>query len=196
MTSPADHTIRTVEELEAHYIERPGPMIVGKEIDHLNKGYSDFVAASTLIVMATRGADGGLDTSPRGGNPGFVRQLDSKTLVIADRSGNNRLDSMRNLLFDPHISIMFIVPHYSEVLRLQGTAKISVDPKLRAQVSAHNPPKSLIIVDVQSVFFQCSMAIARSNIWHREKDHPSVAALKPSMDWITAWVRSLKKPKA
>jgi PPOX class probable FMN-dependent enzyme len=183
-----DTTIRTMEALEALYPKRPGPIILRKEIDHLNPGYRAIVEASPFIVISTAGP-GGMDVSPRGGNPGFVRVFDEKTLVIPDRAGNNRLDSMRNLLVDDRIAVMFLIPHIGEMLRVQGTATISVDPEMIRLFPTENPPRSLLVVHVESAYFQCSRSAERGRIWDTPRDPLVMAGLATKFKEIEEWLR-------
>jgi PPOX class probable FMN-dependent enzyme len=107
-----------------------------------------------------------LDASPRGDAAGFVSVLDEKTLLIPDRRGNNRLDSLRNIIQDPHVALLFLVPGLGESLRVNGCAKISVDPELLNRFIVNGkPPKTVLVINVETVFFQCSRAIHRSGLW-------------------------------
>ena len=158
------HLVSTVEQLEALYDKPYGPAIA-KEIDHVNAHYRAFIEAAPFFAMATNGADG-LDCTPRGDPPGFVRVADEKTLLIPDRRGNNRIDSLRNLLHDPRISLMFMIPGCGEVIRINGRAAISVDPGLcRSFVFNDKVPQSVLIVTVERVYYQCAKAIMRSRLW-------------------------------
>ena len=163
----ADHLITTIEQLEALYGKPVGPS-VAKEIGHINPGYRKLIEASPFVTIATSGPEG-LDCSPKGDAPGFVRVLDDKTLVIPDRPGNNRLDGYRNILRDPRIALLFLIPGIGETLRVNGRAEISLDPELiRAAAVNGKPPRSLLIVHVESVFFHCSKAIVRSKLWNEQ----------------------------
>ncbi|EPX95345.1 MULTISPECIES: pyridoxamine 5'-phosphate oxidase family protein [Ralstonia] len=160
------HTLKTVADLEAVY-GTPNPRSVLKEIDHLNADYRAFVEASPFIVLSSVGEQG-TDASPKGDAPGFVRILDERTLVIPDRPGNNRIDNLRNIVEDGRVSVLFIVPGAGETLRVNGTATISTDPELLAASAVQGKlPRSVIIVNVQSVYFHCSKAVVRSRLWER-----------------------------
>ena len=163
----ADHLITTIEQLEALYGQAM-PTSIAKEIGHINPGYRKLIEASPFVTIATSGPEG-LDCSPKGDAPGFVRVLDDKTLVIPDRPGNNRLDGYRNILRDPRIALLFLIPGIGETLRVNGRAEISLDPELM-QASAVNgkPPRSLLVVHVESVYFHCSKAIVRSKLWNEQ----------------------------
>ena len=116
-------------------------------------------------MLATVGP-GGLDCSPRGDAPGFVHLLDDKTLLIPDRRGNNRIDSLRNLLADPRVALLFLIPGLAETLRVNGRCRINTDPELCAQFAVGSKvPKLVLVVSVEAVFFQCSRALVRSKLW-------------------------------
>jgi len=160
------HTLKTVADHETVY-GTPNPRSVLKEIDHLNADYRAFVEASPFIVLSSVGEQG-TDASPKGDAPGFVRILDERTLVIPDRPGNNRIDNLRNIVEDGRVSVLFIVPGAGETLRVNGTATISTDPELLAASAVQGKlPRSVIIVNVQSVYFHCSKAVVRSKLWER-----------------------------
>ena len=158
------HLVTSIEALESIYGEPSGSAIV-KEIDHVNADYRAFIEAAPFCAMATSGP-GGLDCTPRGDPPGFVRVKDEKTLLIPDRRGNNRIDSLRNLIADPRISLLFLIPGCSETIRVNGRAVISIDPTLRESfIFAGKLPRSVIVVTVDRVYYQCAKAIVRSRLW-------------------------------
>jgi hypothetical protein len=159
------HTITTMAQLEALYDEQPyGPAVV-KEIDHINDAYRTLIEASPFFALATSGP-GGLDCSPRGDPAGFVRVVDARTIAIPDRRGNNRIDSLHNLIHDPRVALLFLIPGVSETLRIVGRAAISTDPALCASFTMQGKaPRSVLIVKVERVFFQCAKAIVRSKLW-------------------------------
>lgn len=160
------HTLKTVADLEAVY-GAPNPRSLLKEIDHLNADYRAFVEASPFIVLSSVGA-GGTDASPKGDAPGFVRILNERLLAIPDRPGNNRIDNLRNIVEDGRVSVLFIVPGVGETLRVNGTATISADPELLASFAVQGKlPRSVILVQVQTVYFHCSKALVRSKLWER-----------------------------
>ena len=116
-------------------------------------------------MLATSGPDG-LDSSPRGDPKGFVRVVDEKTVILPDRRGNNRIDSLRNLVTDPRVALMFLIPGVSETLRVMGRATISTDPELCASFAMQGKaPRSVLVIAVEQVFFQCAKAIVRSKLW-------------------------------
>jgi PPOX class probable FMN-dependent enzyme len=158
------HLITTVDELEALYGTPSGPA-VAKEVDRLTKGYRAMIEAAPFAVIATVGPEG-VDCSPKGDPAGFIRVIDDVTLAIPDRPGNNRLDGMRNVLRDPRISVLFLIPGVGETLRVIGRASISVDPDLMAGFVVNGKlPRSVMIVKIERVFFHCSKAIVRSKLW-------------------------------
>ncbi|AOO79872.1 pyridoxamine 5'-phosphate oxidase family protein [Bosea vaviloviae] len=161
-----DHTLTSLDDLAALYPNPIAPASVAKEIDHVDANYGALIAASPFFVLATNGPDG-LDCSPRGDMPGFVRLRDAKTLLIPDRRGNNRLDSLKNILFDNRIGMLFLIPGYGETLRVNGTATLSTDPELCAGFAmAGKLPACVIVVAVESAYFQCSRAVVRADLWN------------------------------
>jgi len=162
--SARDHIVTTMERLESLYGTPSGPA-VAKEIDHINSGYRKLIEAAPFVTIATSGPEG-LDCSPKGDPAGFVRVLDEKTLAIPDRPGNNRLDGMRNLLRDPRIAVLFLIPGVGETLRVNGRADVSVDPQLMESFAMNGKlPRAIIVVHVERVYFHCSKAIVRSKLW-------------------------------
>jgi uncharacterized protein len=154
--------------LRALYGEPSEPAIT-KEIDHVHPHYRAMIEASPFMVMATSGPDG-LDVSPRGDPPGFVTVQDERTLLIPDRRGNNRADSLNNLIADPRIALLFLIPGVGETLRVNGRAEISVDPTLLERFPAQGKlPRSVIVVHVERVYFQCPKALVRSDLWNPAK---------------------------
>jgi len=165
MDNGQDHTITTTEELERLYSDAPyGPALI-KEANYVTPQYRKLIEAAPFVVLATSGPEG-LDCSPRGDPPGFVRVLDEHTLVIPDRRGNNRIDSLRNLVRDPRISLLFLIPGVGETMRVTGCAKISTDPKLTESFAVNGKvPKCVLVVTVETAYFQCTKAIIRSKLW-------------------------------
>jgi uncharacterized protein len=158
------HSVTTLEALEALYDKPYGPAIV-KEIDHINPHYRKFIETAPFFALATCGPEG-LDCSPRGDAPGFVRVADEKTLLIPDRRGNNRIDSLRNIVADPRVALLFLIPGVGETIRVIGRASISTDPALTESFIVNGKaPRSVIVVAVERVFFQCTKAIVRSKLW-------------------------------
>jgi PPOX class probable FMN-dependent enzyme len=160
-----DYAITTIEALERVYTDTPyGPAVV-KEADHVTPEYRKLIEAAPFVVLATCGPEG-LDCSPRGDPPGFVRVVDEHTLLIPDRLGNNRIDSLRNLVRDPRIALLFLIPGVGETMRIAGRAQISTDPKLTESFIINGKaPRSVLIVTVEKAYFQCTKAIVRSKLW-------------------------------
>jgi uncharacterized protein len=159
-----DHLITTMEQLQSLYGEKL-PTSVIKEIDHINDGYRKLIEAAPFVAVATSGPEG-LDCSPKGDAPGFVRILDDKTLAIPDRPGNNRIDSFRNIMRDPRIALLFLIPGIGETLRVNGRASISIDPDLMQTFAVGGKlPRSVLIIHIESIYFHCSKAIVRSKLW-------------------------------
>jgi PPOX class probable FMN-dependent enzyme len=159
-----DHLVTTIEQLEAVYGEPYGPA-VAKEIDYISAGYSKLIEAAPFVAIATGSSDG-FDCSPKGDAPGFVRILDDKTLAIPDRPGNNRIDGYRNILRDPHVALLFLIPGIGETLRVNGRASISIEPDLMQSFAVNGKlPRSVLIVHIETIFFHCSKAIVRSKLW-------------------------------
>ncbi|MDP9463925.1 MAG: pyridoxamine 5'-phosphate oxidase family protein [Actinomycetota bacterium] len=180
-------TIRTLADLEALY-DAPVPTSITKEIDHLTEQHRAYVEASPFVVVATSGA-GGVDCSPRGDPPGFVRVVDERTLLMPDRRGNNRLDSLRNLVVDPRIGLLFFVPGLGVTLRVNGTAEISTDPELRQSFAMGDKlPTTVIVVTTTSVYTQCPKALIRSQLWDpsRHRDPSELPSVGEIMEAITA----------
>ncbi|AZS82105.1 pyridoxamine 5'-phosphate oxidase family protein [Achromobacter spanius] len=162
-TDPA-HLVTEPAALQALY-GAPGEASLKKEVDHVHPHYRAFIEAAPFAMLATCGPDG-LDASPRGDPAGFVVVEDEKTLLLPDRRGNNRMDSLLNVLADPRVALLFLVPGVGETLRVNGTARISVDPALLERFAMDGKlPRSVLIIDVQTVYFQCSRALLRSRLW-------------------------------
>lgn len=158
------HRIADVQTLERLY-GAPSGAAVDKEVDYLHPHYQKLVEASPFFVLATAGP-GGLDASPRGDTRGFVTVEDEKTLLIPDRRGNNRVDSLRNIIADPRVALLFLIPGIGETLRVNGRAEIRTDPELLGRFDVDGKlPRSVIVVHVETVFFQCARAIFRSKLW-------------------------------
>jgi PPOX class probable FMN-dependent enzyme len=158
------YVVTSVEQLAELYGERM-PTSVRKEIDHINEHYRKLIEAAPFVAIAT-GCEDGFDCSPKGDAPGFVRVVDEKTLMIPDRPGNNRIDGFRNILRNPNIGLLFLIPGIGETMRVNGTAKLSVDPALRESFAVGGKPaRSVLIVHVVSAYFHCTKAIMRSKLW-------------------------------
>jgi PPOX class probable FMN-dependent enzyme len=164
LAAPDPYSIRDPELLERLY-GAPAPPSIAKEVDYLHPHYRAFVEAAPFVALATSGPDG-LDVSPRGDPAGFVEVVDERTLLLPDRRGNNRIDSLRNILADPRVALLFLIPGIGETLRINGRAEITVDPALLARMAIEGKePRSVLRVSIDKVFFQCSRAILRSRLW-------------------------------
>jgi PPOX class probable FMN-dependent enzyme len=165
------HLIHDLGALEALY-GAVDARSIDKEVDYLHPYYAALIEASPFCVLATSGP-GGLDASPRGDHPGFVAIQDEKTLLIPDRRGNNRIDSLRNILADPRVGLLFLVPGLGETLRVNGRAAISVAPDLLQRFAVDGkPPRSVLVITVEAVYFQCSRALVRADLWNADKHVP------------------------
>jgi len=160
----SEYMITTEEQLQALYGEK-NPNSITKEIDHIGDGYRKLIEAAPFVAVATAGPEG-LDCSPKGDAPGFVRVLDEKTLALPDRPGNNRLDGFRNIVRDPRVALLFLIPGCGETLRVNGRAEISIEPELMRSFAVRDKlPRCVLIVHVESVYFHCAKAIMRSRLW-------------------------------
>jgi PPOX class probable FMN-dependent enzyme len=169
-----ERQITTIEELETLYGMAAGPALL-KEIDYISEHYRVFIEKAPFVVVATSGPDG-LDCSPRGDPAGFVRVLDRKRVLIPDRRGNNRIDSLRNLIADPRVSLLFLIPGVNETLRINGRARIIVDAALAESFAMNGMvPRVLLEVTADRVYFQCAKALIRSRLWASETQVPRSA---------------------
>ncbi len=178
MTQPTEQfVISTTAQLDLLF-EKVGDASLKKEVSNIHPRYRQLIEASPFCVLATSGPDG-LDASPRGDPPGFVHVQDEHTLLVPERRGNNRVDSLRNILTDPRVALLFLIPGVGETLRVNGRACITTDPELLQRFSMEGKlPKCVLIVEVEAVFFQCARAIRRSNLW--QPVAAEVAAKVPS----------------
>ena len=168
MEIPEMKTINTIEELEDLYGKPREPSII-KEPDLIIPHYRTLIEASPFVAVATGGPEG-LDCSPRGDEPGFVRAHDERTLMLPYRHGNNRIDSFRNIVHDPRVALLFLIPGSGNTLRVNGNARIATEPALLESFVSHGKaPRSVLVVTVESIFFQCARAIIRSDLWNPGK---------------------------
>jgi PPOX class probable FMN-dependent enzyme len=163
--NPFEHVVTSEHELR-EIVGVPGARAVRKERAALDVHCREFIARSPLLLLATSGADGRCDVSPKGDAPGFVLVLDEHRLVIPDRPGNKRLDGMLNLISNPHVGLLFIVPGREETLRVNGRAYITRDPELLQRSAIQGKTPLLAIgVDVEQCFLHCAKAFLRSHVW-------------------------------
>jgi uncharacterized protein len=149
--------------------KQPAPPAVAKDIGHLDAHCRRFIELSPFLCIGTMSRDGFGDVSPRGGEPGFVHVLDDKHLAIPDRPGNNRLDTLKNLVEQPGVALMFMVPGFEDIVRVNGTARVSRDPELMARfIVADKPPLSVLVIEVREAFLHCTKAIRRARLWDPE----------------------------
>ena len=181
----AEHVIETVDELRSSY-GTPSERAVKKSLDHLDRHCRRFIELSPFVVLASAGADGRVDCSPRGDPAGFVAVLDDRTILLPDRRGNNRADSLTNVLENPYVGMLFMIPGVDETLRLNGTAKLTTDPaRLEPLAVNGRAPRSGLVVEVEEVFLQCTKALVRSRLWADETRVDRKAAL-PSFGQMLA----------
>lgn len=187
MTVPSskNEVVATKERLRELY-PPPGCGALIKEIDHINAHYRAFIEHAPFFALATIGPDG-LDCSPRGDARGFVRVQDAKTLLVPDRPGNNRLDSLTNLIEDARVALLFLIPGCSETLRVNGRAVISADETLLRSFSVEGKiPRTVLMITVERVYYQCGRALVRSKLWD-----PSLHVNRDALPTIGAILKTL-----
>jgi PPOX class probable FMN-dependent enzyme len=184
MPNRDSHVISSLAELEALY-GAPSGAAVAKEIDHLNAPYRKFVEMAPFVAIASAGSSG-LDCTPRGDPVGsFIRVVDERTVLIPDRRGNNRIDTLRNIVEDPRVGLLFLIPGIGETLRINGRAHITTDPALCATFEMQRQvPRSVIVVKIDKVYFQCTKALVRSKLWDPASIQPRSAL--PSVGELVA----------
>jgi hypothetical protein len=167
-------TISSEAELESLYGEA-NPVAILKELDRISDDYRRFIEASPFVILATTGPEG-LDCSPRGDPAGFVRVVDERTVMIPDRRGNNRIDSLRNIVRDPRVALLFLIPGIGETMRINGRAAITTDATLCESFAMEGkPPRSVIVIKVDRVYPQCQKALVRSRLWDPARHLPRSA---------------------
>lgn len=160
--------IATIEALEAIY-GAPNESSTVKEADWITPQYRALIEASPFVALATAGPEG-LDCSPRGDDGPVVRIENERTVLMPDRRGNNRCDSLRNIVRDPRVALLFLIPGSGNTLRINGRAEISVAPDLLASFAVKGQaPRSVVVITVETVYFQCARAIVRSELWNPER---------------------------
>jgi len=199
--SAFDHIVTSLDELR-EIVGMPGPRTLAKERTGLDEHCRAFIAHSPLLLISTAGADGRCDVSPKGDAPGFVQVLDDRRLVIPDRPGNKRLDGMQNVLTNPHVGLLFLIPGREETLRVNGRAWITRDPDiLQRSVVQDKTPLVAIGVEVEQCFFHCAKALLRAHLWTPERwpsrdALPSFACMlfdqiKPTNATVQDWEREI-----
>lgn len=184
-TLTEDHFIQTMDQLKALY---PDPLenSIRKETPVINDEYRSLIEASPFVAIASIGA-GGMDCSPRGDQPGFVRVLNETTVVIPDRRGNNRLDTLKNIVENPRVALLFLIPGLNETLRINGTARLTTDPNLLESMKVNERlPACAIVIHIETMYFQCARALKRSQLWNasnhvNKSDLPSAGSLLKSV---------------
>ncbi|CAD0185826.1 pyridoxamine 5'-phosphate oxidase, FMN-binding family [Ruegeria sp. THAF57] len=159
-----------------------------KVIDQINGVAKRFIAAAPFVVVATKASPGLIDVSPKGDPAGFVEVFDEKTLILPDRLGNHRVDGFANLLTDPNVGLIFVVPGHGDTLRVAGKARIVKDQKISERLSVNNrQPLLAMVVDVEEVFMHCSKSLIRSRLWHPDQWPPRGTA--PTLaEWVVSAV--------
>ncbi|MFM9942247.1 MAG: pyridoxamine 5'-phosphate oxidase family protein [Hyphomicrobiaceae bacterium] len=184
--------ICSLEALRCVY-EPAGEIALKKELDHVDRHARDFIGASPFVVLSTCDADGWPDASPRGDAAGFVTVVDTKRLHLPDRPGNNRLDTLENILRNPRIGLLFLVPGRLETLRVNGRARLLTDPQLLAQHAIRGKAaRSIVEIEATNVYFQCGKAVVRSGLWQKER-WPSIEGLATFAEALTDQVKSVDK---
>jgi PPOX class probable FMN-dependent enzyme len=181
-------------DLEKIYA-KPSPRVIAKARPEIDEHARSFIAMSPFCVLATSGSDGSVDASPRGGNPGFVHVAGPTRLLMPDRSGNNRIDSFRNIVEGSgFVQLIFFVPGIDETLRVGGRGKLSAEPDLLASmVEFGKPPRAVLAIDVSEAYFHCGKALMRSKLW--SPDTRVERAVFPSISQVIHAQTSLGEPE-
>lgn len=184
MYTKPEHIITSKEQLREHYA-MPDPMVVKKQIDYLAPYGQKLISLSPFFMLATVG-EKGVDVSPKGGYPGFVKTVGEKTLLIPDYAGNNRLDSLQNLIDNPQVGITFLIPGYNEVFRVNGKATLSIEPSLREFFNdTGKKVQCAIVVEIEEAFIHGGQAISLAKLWNMESQQLKDNA--PTLDDIIAF---------
>lgn len=190
MSIKLDETITTQERLRELLPRTKSQNVLEKDLNHINEIAAKFIEHSPFTILATSAKDGSVDVSPRGDPAGFVEVYDANTLIIPDRLGNNRADSFENILANPNIGLIFIIPGHAETLRVVGRARIAYDKEIQTRHAINGrEPLLALVMDVDRVFMHCSKAFVRSGLWRTETWGERRAA--PSLaQWVEAAVPS------
>jgi uncharacterized protein len=174
---------------------KPTPRVIAKARPEIDVHSKKFIAMSPFCVLATSGADGSVDASPRGGNPGFVHVAGANQLLMPDRSGNNRIDSFRNIVEGSgFVQLIFFVPGIDETLRVGGKGSVSADPELMASmVEFGKPPRAVLRIDVHEAYFHCGKALMRAKLWSADRVE---RAVMPSISEVIHDQTSLGEPES
>ena len=191
MSLNTDYVIKTEDQLREHY-DTPHPMIASKGVPLLTPSIKRYIALSPFACLSTHDGKGRTDISPRGDAPGFVKIADDNTLLLPDRPGNNRLDSIGNIIQCSDVSLLFMIPGVLDTVRVNGRASISVDPKLLEQFPVQGKlPRSVICIEVKEALGHCSKAYRRSKLW--ETDYQPAKGDVPTLREMTTEVMNLDK---
>lgn len=174
----------TTPSLDSIYAT-PSELAIAKQLDHIDEHAAHFIAQSPFLVIATADAQGRCDASPRGDAPGFVRVASGRSIQLPDRPGNNRVDSLHNVMANPQVGLLFFVPGVIETLRVNGRARLSTEPTLLASLAVEGKlPRSVLEIAVEEVYFHCGKALKRSRLW--EPVDQARAGSVPSLGRILA----------
>ena len=168
MNGPPTNLLKTEADLRTVY-KQPSSGAAGKDIGRIDRHGRWFIGLSPFLCIGTTGPDGLGDVSPRGGAPGFVHVLDEHRLAMPDRPGNNRLDSLGNIAERPGVGLLFFIPGFEDVLRVNGLAHLTVDPDLMARFAVdEKPPRSVMVIAVKEAYLHCPKAVRRAGLWKPE----------------------------
>lgn len=160
--------VKSREELRTHY-RAASDGALRKEMRFLDRHAKDFLAKSPFVLIGSSDGDGNGDVTPKGDRPGFVAVLDERTIAIPDRPGNNRLDTLENLLVNPAVGLLFLIPGMNETLRINGVARVTLDPGLRERLAVDGrQPASVVVIEIDAVYMHCAKAFMRSALWRPE----------------------------
>lgn len=183
MIAEFDEIITTRTRLR-ELMRETGPVTGAKDATHINELARRFIAHSPFLVLSTIGSDGRIDCSPKGDPPGFVEVVDDHTLLIPDRLGNHRLDSYENILANPAVGLIFMIPGFTETLPVAGTGRIVLDAAVQERHKVNGKaPLLALAVDVTEAFMHCSKSFVRSRIWKTEQ-WPSLEGVPSLADWV------------
>ena len=175
--------IENLDELHGHY-GVPGPASTDKEAAWFIPEYRRIIEAAPFLALATVGPEG-MDCSPRGDLPGqLVRILDDRTLALPDRRGNDRIDSLRNIVRDPRVALMFLIPGSGNALRINGTARLTADDELRESFRMEGKlPRTVAVIRAETIYFQCARAVIRAKLWapHPKPELPTPGQILAAM---------------